>query len=329
MALKTKNLWAKAGLLSFPGKTIPFWGFSSSARGTPKLPGPIIEATVGDKIRIRLRNDIGEPVSIIFPGQDGIRAKFSDEWTFRPVQPRYSGGIIISLTDYLDAGTTKYIEYAFRVTKPGIYLYESGTNPEKQIQMGLYGIILVRPFGYNLPFHPNYMTAYGAGTGSNYDVEKVLVLGEIDSVMHNDVIPAVYYDMLKYKPDCWLINGRSFPDTLGSDNNSSQPSGSGISCRVGQRVLLRVINAGYQNHTFYLGGLMGRVVAGDSFPLMTPEVDATYEKTGVTLGSGQSFDIVFTPAASGEFYLYDREYNHLVNNEQFPGGMMTRMQVSP
>jgi len=36
-------------------------------------------------------------------------------------------------------------------------------------------------------------------------------------------------------------------------------------------------------------------------------------------------DVIITPTTTGEYYLCDREYNHLVNNEQFPGGMMTRL----
>ncbi|MBO8128413.1 MAG: ferroxidase [Peptococcaceae bacterium] len=335
MATVIKNLQVAAGSLSLPDKTIPFWGFANAFFGSPQTPGPLIEATVGDRLTIRLIHNnsfarIGEPISIIFPGQENVMVRKipSGPLIPQPVQPQYAGGKMISLTNYLDENVDWLIEYSFTATKPGIYLYESGTNPEKQIQMGVYGVIVIRPSGYNTPDHPNYKTAYGAGTGSDYDVERILVIGEIDSIMHNDVEPGVYYDMLKFKPDYWVINGRSFPDTLAGDNNTSQPYGSKISCKVGQRVLLRVINAGFQNHTFYLGGFVGRVVAADSFPLMTPTLDATYEKTGVTLGSGQSFDIVFTPTTPGDFYLYDREYHHLVNNNQFPGGMMTKIEVT-
>lgn len=329
MALVTKNLWAKAGSLSLPGRTAPFWGFAGSAGAVPQIPGPLIQTTALDTLRIRLANNLGEPASIIFPGQENVMARKLPGGTLRPVRPQYSDGKMISLTDYLDANTSDRIEYRFSTSKPGIYLYESGTNPEKQIQMGLYGVILVRPPGYNIPGHPNYKTAYGAGTDSRYNVEKIIIAGEIDSTMHDNVFPNVYYDMLKFKPHYWMINGRSFPDTLNNDDSSSQPYGSLINCRTGERVLLRIVNAGFQNHTIYFGGLTGRVVAEDSFPLRSPLMDATYEKTGVTTGSGQSFDVLIIPEAQGEFYIYDREYHHLVNNNQFPGGMMTKIIVSP
>lgn len=334
MAVVTKNLQVAAGLLSLPGKSIPFWGLTGILFGTPQTPGPLIEAVAGDRVVVSLVANffkpLGEPLSLIFPGQEDVMVTKFPGGPFipQPVQPQYSGGTMISLTDYLDESSDLFIVYQFTVVKPGIYLYESGSNSEKQVQMGIYGVIVVRPSGYNTPGHPNYKTAYGFGTGSFYDVEKVLVLAEIDSTMHNSVVPGAYYNMLRFKPDYWVINGRCFPDTLNGNDNSGQPYGAGVSCRVGQRVLLRVINAGFQNHTFYLGGLVGRVIAEDGFPLASPSLDATYEITGITLGSGQSADIIIAPTTPGQYCLYDREYHHLVNNDQFPGGMMTRIDVS-
>ncbi len=35
--------------------------------------------------------------------------------------------------------------YSFVASKPGTYIYESGTNPEKQVRMGLFGALIVRP----------------------------------------------------------------------------------------------------------------------------------------------------------------------------------------
>ncbi|AGL00281.1 hypothetical protein [Desulfoscipio gibsoniae] len=334
MAIVARIFQAAAGFLSFPGaNAIPFWGFTEALADKPQYPGPLIEATAGDQILIWLMRNylepIVEPISITFPGQENVLVR-KIPWgpfIYEPVKPQYAAGKMISLTNYLDENRDILVEYSFIASRPGIYLYESGTNPEKQVQMGLYGIIVVRPVGYNIPGHPNYKTAYGADTNSGYDVEKVLVLGEIDTVMHNNVVPNVYYDMLDFKPDFWVVNGRSFPDTINEEQISSQPYDAAINCRVGQRVLLRIVNAGFQNHTFYLGDLVGRIVAEDGMPLKTQSLDATYEKTGTTLGSGQRIDIILTPATPGEYYLYDREYQHLVNNDQFPGGMMTKINV--
>lgn len=338
MAIITRLFWGKQGQLSLAGKTIPFWGLAPLFNGAAQVPGPVIESRVGDTIRVRLYNSflnfapIGEPISLMFPGQENVIVKKWPLGSYHSVQPQFVNNEFVSFTDYVDSGDLiqlNALEYQFVASKLGIYLYESGTHSEKQIQMGMYGAIVVRPIGYNLPNHANYKTAYGAGTRSRYDVEKMLVLGEFDSVMHETIVPNEYYDVLKFKPDSWVINGRSYPDTLSNNNTSSQPYGSQINCKAGDRVLLRIINAGFQNHTFYFGGLVGRVVAEDSSPLVRAGIDITYEKTGITLAAGQSADIMITTTTPGEFYLYDREYNHLVNEDQFPGGMMTKLMVSP
>lgn len=136
---------------------------------------------------------------------------------------------------------------------------------------------------------PDYRTAYGAGTRSRFDVEKTLVLADIDMLMHEALASGEAYNILDYSPDYWVMNGRSYPDTVRGDRDPTLPSqlsGSRIAVRVGQRLLLRVINAGFQNHTLHFGGLVGRVVAGDGYPLTTQTVDSSYEKTAITLGSG-------------------------------------------
>lgn len=332
MALVVKNLWVKQGTLNFPGRTVPFWGLASSQGAPPTLPGPTIEAVTGDTVYVVLRNNaIPQRVSVMFPGQRNVWV-MGRPWGAKKASPRYEGGRMISLTDYLEPGRATSITYTFEATRPGVFLYESGTNPANQVQMGLYGVIIVRPPGYNVPSDPNYKTAYGAGTGTRFDIEKTMVIGELDSLMHEALAQGAGYNILDYSPDYWVINGRSYPDTLRSNYDPqmpSQPLGSSVAVRTGRRLLIRVVNVGFQNHTFHLGGIVGRVVAGDGYPFTSPARDTSYRKTAITLGSGQSFDIIITPEYPGEFYLRDRDYNHVVNGDVFPGGMMTRVDVTP
>lgn len=336
MATLFVSLWVKAGTITINNQSIPFWGLARINTG-PKLPGPILEVKVNDNIRIRLNNSfvninqIGESIGLMFPGMEGVLV---EEWpvgNLRPVQPQYINGELVSFTDYVENGSMFFpsgLLYRFQAKKPGIYLYESGVKSEKQIQMGVYGVINIKPIGYNIPSNNNYKTAYGAGTNSRYDVEKVLVMGEIDTIMHENVVPEDYYNMLDFKPNNWILNGREYPHTINSDNNFSQPYGSRINCKVNDRVLLRIVNAGYEAHTFYFGGLIGRVIAEDSYPLVTINSDLSYEKSGITLAPGQAADVIIIPTTKGEYYLYDRDYNHIVNEDTFPGGMVTRMVVS-
>jgi len=37
------------------------------------------------------------------------------------------------------------VTYSFVATHPGTFVYESGTNPDVQVPMGLFGALIVRP----------------------------------------------------------------------------------------------------------------------------------------------------------------------------------------
>jgi FtsP/CotA-like multicopper oxidase with cupredoxin domain len=128
MATVSISLWVEQGSLNLPVGNIPLWGFAPFKGGIPTLPGPLIEAEVGDTVNISLHNQtIPVPVSLIFPGQEDVMAK-KPAGNWHRVSPQYSGGTMISLTDFLEPGSTGYIQYRFRAAKPGIYLYESGTS---------------------------------------------------------------------------------------------------------------------------------------------------------------------------------------------------------
>lgn len=348
MAVVTVNLWAKQGNIKFPGGVqVPFWGFATAAGGEPQLPGPLIRANVGDTLKINLHNNLNDFVSLIFPGQD-----------FIPVPVKENGAIVSYNTHAFPGGS---VSYTFTATRPGIFLYESGTRPEKQVPMGLYGALVVYPVDGGSLFGK---TAYGFNTGTLFDVEKILIFSEVDSRFNLAMGAGSPFNMLDYEPDYWLINGRSFPHTLLPDRVDflpSQPVSAKINSSIGQTILLRCINAGSQNHTFRLEGISARVAAVDSWPLRSRRgsadaidfrgiwppfipgdgspieswpfvpgsglLDATYLKNTITIASGESYDLLFTAGGLGQYYFYNRDLHHLSNVGQFPGGMVTRLDV--
>jgi len=101
------------------------WGYNGST------PGPTIEATEGDRIRIVLKNELPEPTSIHWHGmevpncQDGATPE-----TARPVMP----------------GET--FTYEFTLYQSGTLMYHSGFNIMKQDHMGLAGIVVIHPKKY-------------------------------------------------------------------------------------------------------------------------------------------------------------------------------------
>lgn len=314
--LVSKELWIRPGTVSLPGGIpVAIWGMASSPAAEPQLPGPVIAATVGDTVEITVYNLLNESVSLTFPGQE-----------IAPDPVLDAAGRLVSLARPVPTGGSAV--YTFPASRPGTFRYEGGTSPERQVQMGLYGALIVRPAGWNDPASPNYHTAYGADTSSGYDVEAVILLSELDPTAHDVIAAGGVYNPLSYAPRYWLLNGRPFPDCIAPADDSTQPLTARVPALTGQRVLLRVVNAGFQHHTLAFQGGPVLVVAEDGRPRRTPALDATYEKNAVTCAAGQTADLVFTPP-EGENYLYDRDLLHLVNADEYPGGMMTFVDVRP
>jgi FtsP/CotA-like multicopper oxidase with cupredoxin domain len=275
----TVSLETATGHASTPdGNGIFMWGYKL-AGGSFQMPGPTICVTQGQTVTVNLTNTLSEPVSIVFPGQENVVA---------------TGGSPGLLTDEA-AASGGTVSYSFTAGQPGTYLYESGSNPEKQVQMGLYGALVVRPsLGANYAYND-------ASTEFDPNREYLLVLNEIDPALHRAVELGRPYDFSRFNDDYWQVNGRSFPDTIAENFAAwlpTQPYGALVqvepcgsnSCRA----LIRYANAGEVNHPFHPHGNHLRVIARDGRLLRGPGgEDASYEDFTRTIGSGQTYDLLF------------------------------------
>ncbi|HHY35103.1 MAG TPA: multicopper oxidase domain-containing protein [Firmicutes bacterium] len=289
--MRTINLWVKDGYLSTPdGNSIYFWGFAASPDAPAQVPGPHLVVNQGEDVTVNLVNQTGaEPVSIFFNGQRGVRTEAG------PVRPQYDAqGRLVSFVDHAEPGGGT-ISYSFRAERPGTYLYESGTNPHKQILMGLYGVLVVRPLDFDRSV-PGLKTAYGAGSGTEFDREYVLVTGEIDPVLNAAAERGQPYRISKFRPRYWTLNGRCAPDTMLGDSLPHlphQPYGAMVMAQPGERVLIRLAGAGIDNHPLHPHGNYSRVVAIDGSLLRNGVGDRSYHKFTVLLGAGQTCDLIF------------------------------------
>lgn len=296
--MPTIDLWAVDGYISTPdGKNIYIWGFTDKEGGSAQLPGPTIiikqqAPPARTMVTVNLTNSLPEPVSILFPGQSEVRVNGN------PVQPQYQDGSLISFTNHCLPGET--VTYTFYAENSGTFLYESGTNPHKQVPMGLYGAIIVRPQDY-MPDHAGHKTAYGAGTGTEFDREYLLVVGEIDPDLHQAVEWGNPYDIRAYKPRYWTMNGRCSNDTMLPDNVDhlpNQPHGAMIMLEPGEKVLIRYAGAGVENHPLHPHGNHTRLVGMDGRLLqnrtITNTTDLSYKRFTVLTGAGQTYDQIYT-----------------------------------
>ena len=147
----TFNLTAQQAFLNMPdGEAVYSWGYgcnSSSAQPTflpanithtpcptMQVPGPTLIVTEGQSITVNLINQLPPAAgntSILFPGF----TLTSTTCTAPAVQ-----GL---LTCEATPGST--VSYTFTASTPGTHAYYSGTQGDLQIEMGLYGAIIVLP----------------------------------------------------------------------------------------------------------------------------------------------------------------------------------------
>jgi len=287
------NLTASPGYVSVPdGGSIYAWGYTAGS--TMQLPGPTLDVVVGQEVTVTLTNALPAAagnVSAVFSGQ----------------QVAATGGVAGLLTQEAAPGGS--VTYTFTPSEPGTYLYHSGTRPDLQVEMGLYGALIVRP---SAPAAGCTASAY-AHAATCYDREDLFLLSEIDIDVHRAAEqqasgPGPMYVVTEpYHSEYWLINGRAAPDTMAAAGTGllpTQPYNSLPRMHPGERLLLRVVGANREMHPFHHHGNHTRVLARDGHLLLSASdpsklagpslftilsvpgetVDAIFEWTGKDLG---------------------------------------------
>ena len=115
------------------GGSMLVWAYANA--GAPnsraQYPGPTLILTQGQTVTLTLQNTLDVPTSIVFPGQANVTATGG---------PNSQDGLLTK--EALKGGS---VTYTFTASQAGTYTYHSGTNPELQVEMGLVGVIIVRP----------------------------------------------------------------------------------------------------------------------------------------------------------------------------------------
>lgn len=282
-------------------------------------PGPLLRVPAGDtQLIVHLQNSLmrsgqgielphvaaygggAVPTSIMVPGLPSpgfASGAVAGNCPSGAAPPLEAGGRIRSFTAEVANGGTG--TYCWSV-RPGTFLYQSGTHPAIQVQMGLYGAVVVdAPAG-------SCAGANCAYAGIGYDREVLAVFSEIDPRVHAKVGDGSYGDpaaaeamtsTVFYEPQYFFIDGVAGGVPLTSLGSASigQP---------GQRVLLRMVNAGIENHAPLLQGGYFTVVAEDSNVYSSALAGRSQHAT--LLPAAKTLDAVLTVSAAGTYPLLDR-----------------------
>jgi FtsP/CotA-like multicopper oxidase with cupredoxin domain len=121
-----------------PGQPTRAWGYNG------QVPGPVLDAQVGDVLEVRLKNSLPEPTMIHWHGLRLLPPMDGTENVQRPVAPG------------------EVFTYRFALPDAGTFWYHPHLNETVQLERGLYGALIVRG-----PGEPQL------------DGERVLVLDDI------------------------------------------------------------------------------------------------------------------------------------------------------
>jgi FtsP/CotA-like multicopper oxidase with cupredoxin domain len=217
--------------------------------------------------------------------------------------------------------------------------------------------------------HPT-LYAYNDGDGSTaYDVEYPLQIHGFDPNFHFVGMTFNPEGFADIKDKYFLLNGRSYPDTVrtagyvdssavGPNTDSpyvgqptvstaiytqsadgvarpSQPLNALINIPVGGKALLRISDLDVSEfQTLASLGIPMHVVGINARLLRDLEgADTTYYTNSITLGGGESIDVILDASDSGKypagsiFYLYTPNLDHLSNDAENFGGLMTEVHV--
>jgi FtsP/CotA-like multicopper oxidase with cupredoxin domain len=321
--------------------------------------GGVLRAADGDTVIIHLQNMLRRtggvlitlpgvaaygglpvPTSIMAPGlpaptfQSGVTAPGVCPVALAAPVEVAGGGRIRSFTSEVanvQSAANAVGTYCWTNVKAGTYLFQSGTHPAVQVQMGLKGALVV---GAPAGSCSGPLCAY---PGIPYDREVVAVFSEIDPAVHAKVADSSYGDAtavdpmtstIFYEPKYFFVDGEAFD---GATAVNFRSKGSPAAGSANQRILLRLVNAGIEMHAPLLNGERFTLVAEDGNPYTASA--ALHPQYSTLLAAGKTLDAIMTPGLAGTYVLFDR-HRALANSGGGAGGanasgMLVNLVVAP
>jgi FtsP/CotA-like multicopper oxidase with cupredoxin domain len=249
---------------------------------------------------------------------------------FPGFQVNGTGGVHGLLTQEAAPGQT--VHYTFTAGSPGTRAYYSGTQGDLQVEMGMYGAIIVLPaavpaacvtpavrsnlYGVDATGEKDFRLSQSAYDHAKtcYDREYLFQFSEMDLNIHTQAQAQVAaagnctagaagcslnVPTEPYHPAYFMINGRSMPDDMDSNyaiQYPHQPYNGNPHMHPGELVLLRVIGTGRAQHPFHEHGNHVRVLARDGNLLLSqsdPSKLAGPLLFTTTTTPGQAMDGIF------------------------------------
>lgn len=295
----------------------------------PTLPSPTIRVKKGDEVHVYMHN-VAQHCSdersgfrhvthtIHFHGLDLVLSQ--DGTPNVPMEDGVQGGSLPPLSGIPEGGV---YEYKFIAEEEGTFLYHCHVDSSTHIMIGMYGAFIVEGETPN--------TIYG----HKYDREYVLLFSEMDTEHNEAIRDKGRYDMLEWKSDFFLLNGRIFTADLTNPLSTINDPNTRIVAQEGETVLLRLLAIGY-GHTFafHPHAYHMKVVGTDGRKL-----DVPYWKDTIPIVSGERYDVLvpihkkknmICPSCGlgkGISIAHDHNMGGMVSTGKYPRGPLTIFEV--
>jgi len=256
------------------GKEVIAWTFNGS------VPGPEIRVQEGEDVKINLQNELKDPVTI--------------HWHGIPV-PNNMDGIPGITMNAVQPG--ERFTYEFNASVPGTYWYHSHQDGVNQVDKGLYGSFIIE--GVNdEKFDKDYtlvLDEWMSDKGS-MPMDESTDSGSMEGMDHNGMVmneeensddANIGHDMSSMY-DTFTINGKSGKDV------------SSLPVKEGDKVRIRLVNAGFMSHKIHLHGHNFKVIGTDGQEINDP---ALIKDKLISIAPGERYDIEFTANNPGNWYL--------------------------
>ncbi|WP_324655753.1 multicopper oxidase family protein [Bacillus cereus] len=287
------------------GVIVPVWTFNGSS------PGPEIRVKKGEKVKVTLKNELSAPVSI--------------HWHGYPV-PNNMDGIPGVTQDAVEPG--KSFTYEFEANVPGTYWYHSHQDSVNQLDRGLYGALIVEDTKEK--YDKDYTLMLDEWVTDKKEMNKQLkemTKGQIgnkskgnENEEKNDDKNGMAHsgmDMGSDQKDSGNMAGMDHGNMkmeghdmsmydLFTINGKSGDLVVPLKVNKGDKVRLRLVNAGYLSHDIHVHGHDIKVIATDGQPINDPKV---IKDKVISIASGERYDIEFTANKTGKWYVEDHSKN--------------------
>ncbi|MGB0652120.1 MAG: multicopper oxidase family protein [Thermoplasmatota archaeon] len=276
-------------------------------KGTCSTPGPTLRVQQGDRVIVRFENNHVHPHTIHWHGQ---------------YVPWDSDGVPGSTQDSVKPGQS--FKYDFIASRAGTLWYHCHVDTQFHVMQGLYGVMIVEPQDERWEPETDRDMVWTLGTLQRDLVEATPRRVADPHADHQGLGSCgvtgeqqCQNPPVDVTPDVFMINGVSFPNTLDREDTF-------ILLEPDEKVRLRILNAGTTIETIHTHGHDMLVTHVDGNPL--PPAARYYVDT-IPVMPAQRIDVVIEGREGNEgvWVVHTHVVDHVVNDGQYPGGMLTKI----